>query len=139
MYSLLFFNKTKKTLFVKLHFLASGVDQPTLIFIFCIAKSTNSKIISKTTELYTPLWKKNIYETIRYQNRVIVPTLLKKCGICLHCIGALDGNYIKIECPSLGGPLYHKYKGKFGIVLVNMCDIYCLFTWFRSNQYEKQK
>ena len=64
---------------------------------------------------------------------------MKKCGICLHCIGALDGNYIKIECPSLGGPLYHKYKGKFGIVLVNMCDIYCLFTWFRSNQYEKQK
>ena len=64
---------------------------------------------------------------------------MKKCGICLHCIGALDGKYIKIKCPSLGGPLYHNYKGKFSIVLINMCDIYCLFTLFRPNQYEKQK
>ena len=30
-----------------------------------------------------------------------------------HVVGAIDGKYIRIECPKLIGTLYHNYKGFF--------------------------
>ena len=93
-------------------FLASGEDQQSLSFSFRIAKSTIRQIIKETTEaIYSSL--KDEYLTIPcsqnewqkiaedFENLLNFP----------HCIGALDGKHIRIECPSLSGSLYHNYKG----------------------------
>ena len=40
-----------------------------------------------------------------------------------HCIGALDVEYIRIECPNLCGWLYHHYKAFLSICFD--CDMRC--------------
>ena len=45
-----------------------------------------------------------------------------------HCLGALDGKHVMIECPTRGGYQFYIYKGFHSIVLLAMCDAKYCFT-----------
>ena len=39
-----------------------------------------------------------------------------------HCVGAIDGKHIVIQCPGDSGSLFYNFKGFLSTVLMVVCD-----------------
>ena len=52
-----------------------------------------------------------------------------------HCPGAMDGKYIRIECPNLCISNYYNYKGFYSMVLLAVCDSKYCFILHDTGQF----
>ncbi|GBN89858.1 hypothetical protein AVEN_8809-1 [Araneus ventricosus] len=63
------------------------------------------------------------------QEWIVDPTDFERRWQFLHCIGAMDGKHVEIECPPNSVSDFINYKGFFSIVLLALVDANCNFPF----------
>ena len=123
-------------LVLTLRFLASGDWQQALCFSFRISRAAICTILSETCE---KLWEVLSSSYVRAPSTVLEWKKISKEFFDMwdmpHCIGAIDGKHIAIECPANSGSLYYNYKGFFNLVLLAICDVKYTFTLVDIGSY----
>ena len=119
-----------------IHYLAEGASQQSMSFQYRIGRSTISGIIHETCqaiwealhEVYLkPPSNKNDWKEISKE--------FEELWNFPHCLGAIDGKHVSIQCPLKSGSLYYYYKGYFSIVLLAVCDAHYAFTFTDIGSY----
>ena len=113
-----------------IHYLAEGASQQAMSFHYRIGCSTVSGIIHETCqaiwealhEVYLkPPSNKNDWKEISKE--------FEELWNFPHCLEAIDGKHVSIQCPLKSGSLYYNYKGYFSIALLAVCDAHYTFTF----------
>ena len=121
---------------VTLRYLASGESQQSLSWSFRLGRTTVSKIVREACEA---IWKalSPIYlrSPSMEQEWKQISNDFEEIWNLPHCIGAIDGKHIAIECPKKSGSKLYYYKGFFTLVLLAICDAKYCFTFVDIGQY----
>lgn len=126
----------EERLTLTLRFLASGDCQQSLSFSYRIGKTTVTFIIRETLmAIWTVLSGKYLRPPKNQQEWLVISKEFEEKWNFPHCIGAIDGKHIAMQCPKHTGSLYHNYKGWFSIVLMAVCDASYNFLLVDIGQY----
>ena len=126
----------EERLTLTLRYLASGNDQQSLSFSYRIGKTTVSHIIQETLDaIWQVLKDKYVNPPQSASQWLHISREFESVWQLPHCIGAIDGKHIAIQCPKNSGSLYYNYKGWFSIVLMAVCDAHYNFTLLDVGQY----
>ncbi|XP_066915143.1 uncharacterized protein [Clytia hemisphaerica] len=115
-----------------LRFLATGEGRQSLSFSYRIGRSTVSKIVSETSLAIFHALRDPYLKTLTTEEEWLnIANGFEETWNFPHCIGALDGKHIRIECPKMTGTYYYNYKDFYSIVLLAICDSnYCLTLFY---------
>ncbi|XP_046864368.1 putative nuclease HARBI1 [Xenia sp. Carnegie-2017] len=125
-------------LVITLRYLASGDSQQSQSFNFLIGRSTVCGIVKETC---AGIWKALSFQYLKAPETItdwkeISKNFLDEWDFP-HCLRALDGKHIMIECPARGGSDFFNYKGFHSIVLLAICDAKYCFTMVNIGSFGK--
>ena len=123
-------------LMVTLRYLATGEAQQAQAFYFRLGKATVSKIVRETCIALWEALNETYVKTpsTSYDWKNIAQEFNEEWNFP-HCLGAIDGKHIMMECPKNGGSAYFNYKGFHSIVLLAVCDAKYCFTFVDIGDY----
>ncbi|XP_024890215.1 protein ANTAGONIST OF LIKE HETEROCHROMATIN PROTEIN 1-like [Temnothorax curvispinosus] len=112
----------EQRLIVTLRYLASGDSMVSLSYQFLISVSSITNIIRETCSV---IWE-HLYPIVLSQCdtndlKEIANDFANKWNFP-HCVGAIDGKHIVIQCPDNAGSEYYNYKGSHSIILLAISD-----------------
>ena len=128
----------EEMLAVCLRYLATGDSQQTQSFSFRLGRSTVCRIIRDTCDALLFALKDSFLKvpsSIEQWKRIASD--YESEWNYPHCIGAIDGKHVCIECPSNAGSAFYNYKNYHSMVLLAVCDAHYTFTMVDICRYER--
>ena len=125
-------------LVITLRYLASGDSQQSQSFNFRVGQSSVCEIVKETcVGIWNALNTKYLKAPEKSSDwKGISKEFFKEWNFS-HCLGALDGKHVMIECPAGGGSDFFNYKGFHSIVLLAICDAKYCFTMVDIGSFGK--
>lgn len=119
-----------------LRFLASGETFRSLAFSFRMGRSTVGKIVKETCVIiWEELSSKFVQFLTKQEEWKQIAADFEEKWQFPHCLGAIDGKHVIIECPYNSGSLNYNYKGSFSKVLLAACDANYSFIFVDIGSY----
>ncbi|XP_064479291.1 uncharacterized protein LOC135392513 [Ornithodoros turicata] len=113
---------------ITLRFLGSGDSLQSISYGFRIGRSTATNIVAETcAAIWNNLVGRYLHFPSTSQEWQEVAEGFETRWNLPHCVGALDGKHVVIECPPNSGSEYYNYKHTFSKVLMGVCDAYYRF------------
>lgn len=118
-----------------LRYLASGDDQQSLSFSYRIGRTVSHIIQEILNAIWLALKDKFVSPPQSASDWKNISRDFESIWHLPHCMGAIDGKHIAMQCPKNTGSLYYNYQGWFSIVLMAVCDASYNFTLVDIGQY----
>ena len=103
-------------------YLATGDSFCTISASFHIGRSTVSSIITQVCDALWGKLSKTHLMAPTCQDLLEIVSQFEEIWNFPHCIGAMDGKHVVLQCPKNSGSLFFNYKGTFSIVLLAVVD-----------------
>ncbi|KYN06577.1 Putative nuclease HARBI1 [Cyphomyrmex costatus] len=122
-----------------IRFLASGDSMSSISYQYLIGLTTISNIIEETCHIiWTCLQKEVLPSYLNEENWLNISNDFENKWNFNHCIGAIDGKHVLIQCPDNAGSAYFNYKHSHSIVLLGICDANYIFTFVDIGSYGRR-
>nr|CAI5845512.1 unnamed protein product [Callosobruchus analis] len=108
----------KVRLAICLRYLASGDSYRSLMYTFKISDSTISLIVPEVCNALNEVLKGYVKVPSTEAEWLKIAKEFDNQWNFPHCIGALDGKHVQIQCQANSGSSFYNYKGTFSIVLM---------------------
>lgn len=120
----------EERLSLTLRFLASDDSMTSISYQYLVGLTTVSNIIDETcSAIWSNLQKKVFPPSLTKENWLNIACEFENLWNFKHCIGAIDGKHISIQCPDNSGSSYFNYKNSHSIVLLGICNAQYIFTF----------
>ncbi|XP_067123185.1 uncharacterized protein [Centruroides vittatus] len=121
---------------VTLRYLASGETFRSLSYSFRMGRSTVGKIVKETCVC---IWEELAEDFVHFptlpEEWLNIASGFEQRWQFPHCLGAIDGKHVIIECPFNTGSLNFNYKNCFSKVLLAACDAHYRFIFVDIGSY----
>ncbi|XP_020296624.1 uncharacterized protein LOC109861401 [Pseudomyrmex gracilis] len=120
-------------------YLATGDSITSISFHYLVGITTVANIIGETcATTWKCLHTTVIPPTKTQENWLAIAREFEDSWNFNHCIGAIDGKHVKIECQPNVRSAYFNYKNHHSIVLLGICDAQYLFTFVDIGAYGRR-
>ena len=114
---------------ITLRYLGTGDSQQSQSFNFLVGRSTVCMIIQETCDgIWDALHETYLRAPETTEEWKRISREFETEWNFPHCLGALAGKHIAIECPNNEGSNYYNYKGFQSLGLMAVCDANYCFT-----------
>ena len=115
---------------ITLRYLASGDSYHSLMYGFRVAHNTISSVVRDVCEAIIAEFAEEMIPTPSTAEgwKKIADDFGKRWNFH-HCLGALDGKHVAMQCPKNAGSVYYNYKGFHSIILMALVDADYKFIW----------
>ncbi|XP_053597638.1 uncharacterized protein LOC103578317, partial [Microplitis demolitor] len=126
-------------LVMTLRYLATGDCMTSISYHYLVCVTSTANIIAETCQvIWDCLQPKVLPYTLTTRDWLKIAGDFDKNWQFPHCIGAIDGKHIQIQCPDNAGSLYFNYKKTHSIVLLGICDANYSFLFVDIGAYGRR-